>query len=401
MTSETPEVVVAGHICVDLTPAFPAGLSAATVQELLAPGKLVNVGNMVVATGGAVSNTGLGLVRLGVRTALMGKVGGDLLGRIVLQRLEEHGAADGMVVVPGESSSYTIVIAPPGIDRIFLHNPGANDTFGAADVGYERVQRARLFHLGYPPLLRSLFRNDGEQLTEIFRRVKGMGVTTSLDMALPDPASEAGRADWAGILRRTLPYVDLFLPSVEEMLFMLERERFMELTRRAAGRDLLDALEPDDPRRLGRRLLDCGAKVVALKCGRRGLYAATGAANTLAGFGAAPPADPANWTDRELWEEPFAVARVASATGAGDTAIAGFLCAWLRGQTIEMCARYANAVGAQNVMVYDSVSGIRTWADTQRMVAAGWAKERRPLTGPNWRYDERRGVWVGRSDRTF
>ncbi|MCK4437298.1 hypothetical protein KAU86_05050 [bacterium] len=32
-----------------------------------------------------------------------------------------------------EVSSYTIILFPPGMDRMFLHNPGANDTFGFKD----------------------------------------------------------------------------------------------------------------------------------------------------------------------------------------------------------------------------------------------------------------------------
>jgi len=83
----------------------------------------------------------------------MGKVGDDILGRAILDFLRRHDPrlADGMIVAAGEPSSYTIVISPPGVDRMFLHCPGANDTFGAADVAYDRLGSARLFHFGYPP----------------------------------------------------------------------------------------------------------------------------------------------------------------------------------------------------------------------------------------------------------
>ena len=48
-----------------------------------------------------------------------------------------------MLISPGEDSSYTLVINPPGIDRIFIHCPGANDTFGAADIPIDEVRQAR------------------------------------------------------------------------------------------------------------------------------------------------------------------------------------------------------------------------------------------------------------------
>ena len=107
------------------------------------------------------------------------------------------------------------MIAPPGIDRVFLHNPGSNNTFVADDVDYEVLAGAGVFHFGYPPLMEKMFAEGGAELTDIFRRARETGATTSLDMALPDPNSPAGRVDWDAILKKTLPCVDLFLPSIE------------------------------------------------------------------------------------------------------------------------------------------------------------------------------------------
>ena len=53
------DAVVAGHICLDITPEFTTGGKA--VGDILRPGRLVSVGPATVSTGGAVSNTGLTL----------------------------------------------------------------------------------------------------------------------------------------------------------------------------------------------------------------------------------------------------------------------------------------------------------------------------------------------------
>jgi sugar/nucleoside kinase (ribokinase family) len=116
------------------------------------------------------------------------------------------------------------VISPPGSDRRFLHHPGANDDFSAQDVSEEALQDAHLFHFGYPPLMANMYSNGGRQLLELFQRAKSHGLTTSLDMAYPDPESAAGRADWRAILHNVLPYVDIFVPSLEEILYMLWRQ---------------------------------------------------------------------------------------------------------------------------------------------------------------------------------
>jgi len=86
-----------------------------------------------------------------------------------------------------------------------------------------------LFHFGYPPLMERMYANDGIELATIFQRVKALGLTTSLDLSMPDPSSAAGRANWHAILGATLPYVDVFLPSAEEILLMLRRHTVVQV----------------------------------------------------------------------------------------------------------------------------------------------------------------------------
>lgn len=399
MSAETPryDVICAGHICFDVIPTLFAPAQGSWFESLL-PGKMIDVGGVTVSTGGPVSNTGIGLIKLGVRTGLMGKVGDDFFGHAVLERLKPIGADKSMTVVKGEMTSYTIALAPPQVDRIFLHNRGANNTFGGADVNYDLVGQARLFHLGYPPLMHQLYSDGGRQLTEIFRRAKATGVTTSCDMALPDPNAEAGKADWDTILRSTLPYVDLYLPSVEETLYMLNRDRFWQRKREAAGRDALDFISVDDCAELAQKCLDYGAKVVLLKSGHLGMYLRTADKAAFGNLGRGAPADPANWSGRELWEPAYHVPKIASATGSGDSAIAGFLSAYVRGRPAEDCLRYGCAVGAFNVMVFDAVSGIKSWEETSAAIAAGWPKNKVSITARGWKFDPVRQTWIGPRD---
>ncbi len=130
------------------------------------------------------------------------------------------------------------------MDRIFLHDPGANDHFYAEDIRIDFVANSRLFHFGYPPLMRSMFENEGEELAEIFERAKETGVTTSLDLSLPDVSAASGQAPWSTILYKTLPNVDVFLPSIEEILFMLRRETYDQLRAEAGSVDILPLITP-------------------------------------------------------------------------------------------------------------------------------------------------------------
>ena len=387
-------VVVAGHICLDIIP----DLSRVSVRasQFFSPGQLAEIGPATLSTGGAVSNTGLALVKLDIPTALMGKVGDDPFGMLVRLLLERWGAGEGLVVVPEETTSYTVVLSPQGLDRMFLHDPAANNTFCADDVRYDVVAKARLFHLGYPPSMRRLFVDEGQELVEIFRRVKQSGVTTSLDMSLSDPNAPSGRANWRAILNRVMPYVDLFLPSAEETLYMLDRPRYDDY-RETSPHDILPLFTGDDLSRLSDTLLGMGGKIVGIKCGERGFYLRTADVTRLWEIGKAKPRDLLAWANREVWEPTFHVTDHAGATGAGDSAVAGFLAAYLRGHSLEQCLRYACAVGAFNVTAPDALSGLRSWDETVAAVHAGWEKNPLEVTGVGWTRAQD-GLWLGPHD---
>lgn len=389
------DAIVAGHICLDIFPDL-SGSAQDRFEATLQPGRLIIVGAVDYCTGGPVSNTGLALTKLGIRTQLMGKVGDDLFGRAVQDYVRNYGAdlADAMVVDPAARTSYTIVISPPGVDRIFLHYPGANDTFSADDVHLDLIANSRLFHFGYPPLMKRMYEDDGLQLVQIFRHAKETGVTTSLDMALPDPSSPAGRADWGIILHSVLPYVDLFLPSFEEILFMLQPSTYQALCAEAGGLNILPLIQPELLSDLGQELIQMGAKFVALKMGDRGLYLRTAGLRDLGAIGRARPSDLVTWADKELWAPCFR-AKVVGTTGSGDATIAGLLSALLRDLSAEEAITAAVAVGACNVEAADALSGIRSWDETRQRVRGGWARHELALNTPGWVLDEQQQLWIG------
>ena len=349
------KIIVAGHICLDITPVF-ASEKAQPLSSVLTPGKLVQMKDVSISTGGAVANTGLALKVLGADVELMGKVGDDEFGRIVLDRLRGCGAEGGMLVSEDSSTSYSVVIAPPGTDRIFLHNPGANDTFRAEDLDFEKIAEADFFHFGYPPIMRHMYEDEGEELAGIFRRVKEAGLTTSLDMAAVDPDSDAGKADWGKILEKVLPYVDYFVPSAEELCFMADRPRYEEWLTRAAGGDVTSVIGvEEDIRPLARKVLRMRASSLLIKCGAPGMYFTDG--------------------KREIFERSYKPERVLSGTGAGDTSIAAFLKARMEGRSIEESLHLAAATGASCVEAYDALGGLRSFEELRKMIKEGWEKQ--------------------------
>jgi sugar/nucleoside kinase (ribokinase family) len=302
-----------------------------------------------------------------------------------------------LVTDPGLTTSYSVIISPPGQDRFFLHHPGANDAFGVQDLDVSLLSQAALFHFGYPPVMRRMYADGGAQLAELFRRAKSTGATTSLDMSLPDPSSESGQANWAGILRQALPNVDIFLPSFEEILYMLRRDLYDRLDREASGRPILLASNPDLLDELSAELIGMGAKIVVIKLGERGLYLRAASAESLQNMGRAAPQDPSAWAAQRLWAPCFRVG-VVGTTGSGDATIAGFLSALLRGLSPGQALTAAVAVGACNVEAADALSGLRSWEDTLARIAAGWERLPLVLQHPGWRWRVEDQLWEGLGD---
>jgi sugar/nucleoside kinase (ribokinase family) len=164
--------------------------------------------------------------------------------------------------------------------------------------------------------------------------VKARGLTTSLDMVMVDPNSDAGRVDWVAYLQRVLPVVDVFLPSLDEIQWMLRRPTAT-------------------PRELAEQLHAWGAGIVGLKLGSEGLYV--------------------RWPDQER-TAPCFVVDVVGTTGAGDCTIAGFLAGLVRGLPADEVMTQAVAVGAFCCEAADATSGVRSLAEVQRRIQAGWPR---------------------------
>ncbi|MCQ2458542.1 MAG: carbohydrate kinase family protein [Clostridia bacterium] len=364
------KVIAAGHICLDITPVFPKGRTCAGPEDILVPGKLIAMDQADVHTGGSVANTGLALKLLGNDVTLLGKVGEDDFGRMIAQILYRYGAG-GLITAPGTSTSYSVVLALPDIDRIFLHHPGANDTFSAEDVPDSALDDADLFHFGYPPIMRKMYENDGEELAALFRRVKARGIATSLDLAAVDAGSDAGKADWKAILQKVLPDVDFFLPSFEELCFMLKPEKYRALN--AQGGDMTERLDPArDVAPLLDEVIGYGCGVAVIKCGKAGMAWKTADEASLCRVGERLRLDSAAWADRGGFQPCFRADTVLSATGAGDTSIAAFLTAVLQKRGPEECVALAAAEGACAVTSYDALGGLKSLTELEERIRNGW-----------------------------
>ena len=80
------KIAVAGHLCLDLHP----DLKSLPANALITPGKVFEIGDLGIGTGGSVSNTGISLFKLGVDTQLLTCVGDDMVSQMILESIAVH-----------------------------------------------------------------------------------------------------------------------------------------------------------------------------------------------------------------------------------------------------------------------------------------------------------------------
>jgi len=380
------DIVVAGHICLDIIPDWRIG----SIKTII-PGHILEMSGLKLSTGGAVANTGIALKKLGISTALLGKVGTDAFGKVILEILKKEGKtlAENMIISGNEVSSYTIVLNPPDTDRVFLHYPGPNHTFTANDIPYEKIKSSRIFHFGYPPLMQKFYENDGKELVKMFQRIRKMKIITSLDMAMPDPESPAGRVDWFKFFKNVLPMVDIFMPSIDELLYMLRPEKYNKIYEKRERFDMVLLNQ------LAKQLIDYGTKVVAIKLGDQGLYLRT---HQIEKSNLSSIINHQDWNYRQLLSPCFA-AEVKGTTGTGDATIAGFLAELLKGGEPEKCITLATAVGACCVEAVDATEGIRPLPEIIKRVTSGWERLSLSIPLDHWKFDYQYKIWKGPEDQ--
>lgn len=267
------------------------------IERVPLPGALGLVESITLHVGGCAANTGVALHRLGVETQVVGAIGRDGLGQFVRQTLCDEGMDVRAIQQKDGPTSATMVLVREDGERTFLHCVGANASLNSSDFDVALLDGAQVLHIAGHGLMPSF---DGGSCAELLAYAQSRGVLTSLDTAgSPDE-------NWRQSLRRTLPYLDVFVPSLHEV-----RELFPKSS---------------TPQQIAAHLIDEGVGTVALKMGECGSYA-----RNRNGQSALAPA--------------FTVAAV-DATGAGDAFAAGFLASVLRGLPLETCLKMGNAAGA-------------------------------------------------------
>jgi sugar/nucleoside kinase (ribokinase family) len=369
-------IVCSGVSCLDL---FLYGTAPLPTRESLSM-----VRETTYRPGGATSNTGRALVKLGLPVEYMTVIGDDANGDILLKLWEEDGIDTRYVVRTAEAGTAlsTIPVYADGKRGVYFC-PGTNaimgiDTLFGPERQYLDVLRERLvFHIGYPPLMARL---QGEELAEMLAAVRETGVLVSLDTT---PVADDATLGW--MLGPALPIAHLFTPNVMEAAqtvgcFTPLAVRAAEITAKTGvATDIEESITLEELTEIGEALLARGVPIVVITLGPNGAFLCTGDAAAIRTVPVAP-ADVSGWANQRLFVPAYRVDGPLNTTGAGDTFTAGLFTGMCQGlPSLAEIARLAHCASALHV---DLNRGARTFAEVQ---AALPAMQVRPPENPHLR----------------
>lgn len=307
------DICCVGHMCTDIL--------IKPVDRLPERGKLELIDSIAMKTGGCAMNTSIGLAKLGISTAIVGKTGMDGFGTFMRDTLEREGVhTRGLRMEQSGTTSASVVNISSDGERCMLHCLGTNSTLSFADVDQSVLLDSRILFIGGAFLTPAF---DGRDAARLLKLARQNGILTAMDTAWDSTGK------WYATIRPCLAYLDWFMPSVEEAEQIFGSR---------------------DPMELAARMKAEGVKNAVVKLGADGCYVEP---EGREGF----------------FKKPFHVQCVDTA-GAGDAWCAGFLSALVRGYAPEDCAEWGNAVGALCVTQIGTTSGILDFEQTAEFLRA-------------------------------
>ncbi len=285
------------------------------VDEFPEYGKLKPVDSLTLHVGGCAANASVDLSKIGVKTSIIGNVGEDGFGEFLKNRMFESGVdTKGLKVKKGVNTSASVVMVSQSSERSFFHCIGSNAELKYEDVDFDIIKKSRVLFVAGTNLMPGF---DGEPCGRILKKAQEMGVYTALDTAW----DATGR--WMEIIRPCLPCLDLFIPSYDEAKMI-------------SGKS--------DPEDIADIFIQMGVKLAVIKMGKEGCFikSSQGEKHVIPTYTRIRPVD---------------------TTGAGDSFAAGFITGIVKGWNLEMCGRFANAVGTHCVMKVGATTGIKPMDD--------------------------------------
>ena len=310
-------------------------------------GRLEDMASFAKYVGGCPTNIAVGTARLGLRSALITRVGDEHLGRFIQEQCAREGVDISGIVTDPHRLTALVILGIRDKDTfplIFYRENCADAALGEADIDEELIARAKAVvvtgtHLSTASLnaasrkaMRLARAHGGKVVLDIDYRPVLWGLTGHGLGEERFVASDEVTAH----LQRILPECDLIVGAEAEIHIAGGSTDTMAAIRavRAAAPEAL----------------------IVVKRGPMGCTAFPGAIPATIDEGVSGPGFPVE---------------VFNVLGAGDAFMSGFLRGWLRDLPLAECCRLANACGAFAVSRHGCAPAIPSWAALEGFLKTG------------------------------
>jgi len=290
------------------------------VDSLPEKGKLGLVEKMSLQIGGCAANFVIDLAKLGLKTAIIGKIGDDNFGKFLLDTLNsEKVDVSGLKIDKNVSTSASMVMISGDGERSILHSFGANAKFSFDDINLDMVGKSKILLIAGTFLMPDF---DGEGTEKLLKFSKENGVLCCMDTAWDS------RGQWLRKIESSLQYLDWFMPSYDE------------------AHEMSGLANPEE---IAQFFQLKGVKNVIIKMGHEGCFVKQSG-------------------EKGFQVPAFNKIEAIDTSGAGDSFCAGFIAGLYKGWEIAECAKFANAVGAHCIMQIGTTAGIKSIEETLEFI---------------------------------
>ena len=333
------------------------GRSSVDLYGAQVGGRLEDMASFQKYVGGSPTNMSVGTARLGLKSALLTRVGDEHMGRFIREQLAREGVCTDGVITDKERLTALVLLGIRDEHRfplIFYRENCADMALCEADVDPAFIARARAVvatgtHLSHP-------RTEAAVLKAL-RLAREAGAQTALDIDYrPNLWGLSGHGDGENRFIESAAVTAKLQSSLHLFDLIVGTEEEFHIA--GGSTDTIAAL------RAVRRVSDA---TLVCKRGPMGAVAFTGAIPDSLDDGEAGPGFPIE---------------VFNVLGAGDGFMSGLLKGWLDGEAWPVALKYANACGAFAVSRHGCAPAYPSWAELQFFFRRGIVNKALRHDGP-------------------
>ena len=291
------------------------------VDSVPEKGFLSHVDAIELYSGGNAMTAAVNMRKMGIDSAIIGKVGEDMFGNFLEAKMIDMGVnTKGLKKDQNTQTSVSVVLSASDGERTFLHCIGTNGTFSIDDIDWDVINEVDYVFVTGTYLMNTF---DGKQTADFLKKCKEIGKTTLLDVCWD------AKDRWSSVLDCAMPYIDIFMPSIDEAI-------------KISGET--------DPEKIADVFFAKGVKKVVIKLGKKGAYLreSKSAASVII--------------------PTYNKIKAVDTTGAGDSFCSGFITGLVKGLSFEECGLFANAVGTHCVMEKGATTGIKSYDEIRKFM---------------------------------